>query len=216
MKLFPFLATELSQNTANAINNQDQGIYILYGVYIEGTALNIQRLYKGKFEDIEVKIEDVDAENPKVSYMLPVPEFVVNFDDPEYAKYVNVHFLQSVEIEDDETMSKKFCEAFTAKLAKAQIAAQQEPQSDDSAASEEFSPGQAEHAEHAGQSLSAGHAGHAGQAGQELSPEQAEHALESAENALEALQRSMQALIDLSAEREKEADVIDVEAKKKD
>lgn len=207
MKQFPFLATELSQNTANAINNQDQGIYILYGVYIEGTALNIQRLYKGKFEDIEVKIEDVDAENPKVTYMLPVPEFVVNFNDPEYAKYVNVHFLQSVEIEDDETMSKKFCEAFTAKLAKAQIDAQQEPQSDDSAGGEDLSPGHAEHAEHAGQ---------AGQAGQALSPEQAEHALESAENALEALQRSMQALIDLSAEREKEADVIDVEAKKKD
>lgn len=189
MKLFPFLATDLSQNTANAINNQDQGIYILYGVYIEGTALNIQRLYKGKFEDIEVKIEDVDAENPKVTYMLPVPEFVVNFHDPEYAKYVNVHFLQSCEIEDDETMSKKFCEAFTAKLAKAQVEAHQEPQN---------------------------YSATEGDATSELSQEQAEQALESAENALEALKRSMQALTDLSAEREKDSDVIDVEAKKKD
>ena len=187
MKLFPFPSTDLSQTTANAINNQDQGIYILYGVYIEGTALNIQRLYKGKFEDVEVKIEDVDAENPTVTYMLPVPEFVVNFNDPEYAKYINVHFLQSSEIEDDETMSQKFCEAFTAKLAKAQIDAHQEPQSGNSAAD-----------------------------GEELSPEQAEQALGSAENALEALQRSMQALIDLGAERGKDADVIDVEAKKKD
>lgn len=187
MKLFPFPSTDLSQTTANAINNQDQGIYILYGVYIEGTALNIQRLYKGKFEDVEVKIEDVDAENPTVTYMLPVPEFVVNFNDPEYAKYINVHFLQSSEIEDDETMSQKFCEAFTAKLAKAQIDAHQEPQSGNSAAG-----------------------------GEELSPEQAEQALGSAENALEALQRSMQALIDLGAERGKDADVIDVEAKKKD
>lgn len=201
MKLFPFPSTDLSQTTANAINNQDQGIYILYGVYIEGTALNIQRLYKGKFEDVEVKIEDVDAENPTVTYMLPVPEFVVNFNDPEYAKYINVHFLQSSEIEDDETMSQKFCEAFTAKLAKAQIDAHQEPQSGNSAADgEELSQEQAPQA--------------LGTAG--LSPEQAEQALGSAENALEALQRSMQALIDLGAERGKDADVIDVEAKKKD
>ena len=109
----------MSASIRGALHTEDKGIYIVYGVYIEGTSLNVQRVYSGKFEDIQIRLSN-DSENPKATYLLPLPEFLVNFEDPEYAKYVNVHFVKEADIESDTVMTQKFCEAFARNMAAAQ------------------------------------------------------------------------------------------------
>lgn len=117
MKHFKFAGNQLTAALRDKIAEQDPGIYVVYGAFIDGTSLNLTRLYKGNFKDILLRIDDPSHIDPaNVEYLLPVPEYIVAHDDPEYAKYLNIHLVPSSDIEDDEVMLRKFCEAYTKKL----------------------------------------------------------------------------------------------------
>ena len=122
MKNFKFTGDQLTPTLRDKIADGDEGIYVVYGAFIEGTALNLTRLFKGSFNDIVLKIDDPTNVDPdKVEYLLPVPEYIVDHTDADYAKYLNIHLVPASDIEDDETMLRKFCEAYTKKLSEAGV-----------------------------------------------------------------------------------------------
>ena len=132
MKNFKFTGDQLTPNLRDKIADSDEGIYVVYGAFIDGTALNLTRLYKGSFNDIVLKIDDPTNVDPdKVEYLLPVPEYIVDHTDADYAKYLNIHLVPSSDIEDDETMLRKFCDAYTKKLSDAGVSSEK-PDSEES------------------------------------------------------------------------------------
>lgn len=117
MKQYRIPAVSVSAHIRDAINSNDQGIYIVYGLFIVEQSLNINRLYKGDLMDIGVEVQNNDTSDLRnVTYTLPVPEFVANEDDQNWAKYVHIHMVLSSEIKDDEEMMKEFVAAFAKKL----------------------------------------------------------------------------------------------------
>lgn len=120
MKNFQFKASQLTANLRDKIAAEDQGIYVVYGTFIDGTALNITRLHTGKFSDIMLRIDNPSSVDPDaVTYLVPIPEYIVSHEDPNYAKYLNIHFVPEADIEDPEVMMRKFCEAYTRNLSSA-------------------------------------------------------------------------------------------------
>lgn len=126
MKHIEISQSDFAPNIRDRLAEDDKGVYIVYGVFIAGTALNISRLYKGSFADIELRINNPQDPSPQdTTFLVPVPEFVVDAKDPQYAKYINLHFVESKDVESDEEMMRRFAEAFTSKMS-SEAASQEE------------------------------------------------------------------------------------------
>lgn len=110
MKSFHVPMSHLTPTLIQEINQKEEGVYFIYGAFIYEESLMINKLHKGKFSDIEF-------EESSESYLVPVPEFVVNEHDPEYAKYIQLHFIRQDDVKSDEEMMQEFVKAFAAKLA---------------------------------------------------------------------------------------------------
>lgn len=113
MKNFNIPSKHLTPTLAEAINMSEDGLYIVYGVFINNNSLSINKLHKGSFNDVKVSKSDDDDTS---FYIVPVPEFIANEHDAEYAKYIQIHFIKKEDIKSDEEMMKEFVEAFAAKL----------------------------------------------------------------------------------------------------
>ena len=116
MKNFHIPASHLTPTLADAINLNEEGIYVVYGVFIYNQALSINKLHKGQFSEIQVQ-QHTDENGDFTNYLVPVPEFIANERDAEYAKYIQIHFIKQEDIKSDEEMMQEFVKAFASKLA---------------------------------------------------------------------------------------------------
>ena len=112
MKNYVVPEKHLTPTLSDAIKNNESGIYIIYGVFIDNGSLSINKLYKGGFDSITVHTVD----ESKV-FMVPTPEFVVG-DNDAFARYVQLHLLREVDIQGktDEELMQDFVKSFAAKM----------------------------------------------------------------------------------------------------
>lgn len=118
MKNYAIPESHLTPTLVEALNNNSEGIYTIYGVFINNNALSVNRLHKGSFSDITMhRVGEGDA--AKAVYLIPVPEFLVSDTDPEFARYVQVHLVDAEEANEqtDEEQMQNFVKAFVSKLA---------------------------------------------------------------------------------------------------
>lgn len=129
MKHIEIPHADFSPSIRDRLADDDEGIYVVYGVFIAGTSLNISRVYKGKLSEIEMRVNNPeDPSAADVTYLVPVPEFVVDYKDPQFAKYLNLHFVEAKEVQSDEEMMRRFAEAYTAKLSSEAVSQEAEQQ----------------------------------------------------------------------------------------
>lgn len=128
MKNFHIPASHLTPTLADAINLNEEGIYVVYGVFIYNNALSINKLHKGQFAEIQVQ-QHSDENGDFTTYLVPVPEFIANERDAEYAKYIQIHFIKQEDIKSDEEMMQEFVKAFAAKLANVEGQTQEQQES---------------------------------------------------------------------------------------
>lgn len=117
MKNFHIPATHLTPTLSEAINLQGEGVYIVYGVFIYNNSLSINKLHKGMFSEILAQVDEGDEGETSTTYLVPVPEFIANEKDSEFAKYIQIHFVKSEDLKTDEEMMQEFVKAFASKLA---------------------------------------------------------------------------------------------------
>jgi aryl-phospho-beta-D-glucosidase BglC (GH1 family) len=113
MKNYAIPESHLTPTLVESLNNNSDGTYTVYGVFVNNNALSVNRLHKGSFADIVTqKVEDT------VVYLIPVPEFIVAANDTEFARYVQVHLVDAEDAKEqtDEEQMQNFVKAFVSKL----------------------------------------------------------------------------------------------------
>lgn len=115
MKNFHIPVSHLTSQLAQSIIDNGNGIYIVYGVFINKETLGLNKLHKGNFSDLTINLKGGSGKDMILD--VPVPEFIVAEDDKDYAKYIQIHFVEEKDIKSDDIMMQEFVKAFTNKLA---------------------------------------------------------------------------------------------------
>lgn len=141
MKLYTITAAQLTPEIREAINRNEEGKFLVYGIFIYESSVSISRLHKGSFADIQLMSADPKQDNQELGigieseletyYLFPVPEYVVEQSDQNFARFMQIHIVREAELKDskycseanpegyipDDVLMKTFSEAFISKLA---------------------------------------------------------------------------------------------------
>lgn len=120
MKDFHIPSSYLTPTLRESLNLNEEGCYIIYGIFIYNNELGVNKLHKGNFSEVQLQLSteetELGTENTAI-YIVPVPEFIASEKDTDFAKYIQIHFIKKSEMKSDEEMMKDFISAFAEKLA---------------------------------------------------------------------------------------------------
>lgn len=137
MKLYTINSSQLTPEIREAINRNEDGKFLVYGIFIYDSSVSISRLHKGSFADIQLMSADPsqaqaeDSQELETYYLFPVPEYVVEQSDQNFARFMQIHIVRESELKDrkycseanpegyipDDVLMKTFSDAFMSKLA---------------------------------------------------------------------------------------------------
>lgn len=112
MKSYAVPASQLVAEMREAINNNEQGKYLLYGIFVYADSVSISRLHKGDFSEIQLVVADTaQAEQAPVTpaetyYLFPVPEYVVDQRDQDFSRFLQIHIMRESELRDEQYKSE--------------------------------------------------------------------------------------------------------------